>query len=111
VAGGALDEFLVIHAFEGAVGVDFRFEHGVETRGVEVLGAALRDSSVAAAVRTPAVRGVEGKQARIELLEGLVATRATRMGGEEDELFAGGVELEDAFADFERSGDGVPSEQ
>jgi len=104
VAGGALDEFLVIHAFEGAVGVDFRFEHGVETRGIEV-ESALGDATVATAVLAPTVGGVEGKEAGIEFLEGLIAARATRMGGEEDELFVGGEKLEDAFADFECAGD------
>ena len=101
---GHCDEFGVLHAFDGAVGVDFGFEHGVEARGVEVL-AAFRHAAVAAAFGAPAVRGVEGEEAGIEFLEGLVAGRAARFGGEEDELFVGGEEFEQTFADFEGAGD------
>ena len=61
--------------------------------------AAFRDAAVAAAFRAPAVRGVEGEEAGIEFLEGLVAGRAARFGGEEDELFVGGEEFDEAFAD------------
>jgi hypothetical protein len=33
------------------------------------------------------------------------------LGGEEDEFFVGGEEFEEAFADFQRSCDRVPSVQ
>ena len=107
MAGGALDEFGVVHAVDGAVGVDFGFEHGVEAGGVEVV-AAFRDAAVAAAFGAPAVRGVEGEEARVELFEGLVAARAAGVGGEQDEFFVGGEELDEAFADVEGAGDRVP---
>ena len=53
-AGGALGELGGVHAVDGAVGVDFGFEDGVEAGSVEVL-AALGDATVAAAFFTPAV--------------------------------------------------------
>jgi hypothetical protein len=40
---------VVLHALDGAVGVDFGLEHGVEARGVEV-AAAFRHAAVAAAL-------------------------------------------------------------
>ncbi len=59
VAGGAFGEFDVFHALDGAVGVHFRFQHGIEAGGVEML-AAFRDAAVAAAFRlAPAVGRVE----------------------------------------------------
>ena len=63
--------------------------------------AAFRDAAVATAFLAPAVRGVEGEQARVEFFEGLVAGRATGFGGEKGEFFVGGEELDEAFADFE----------
>ena len=89
MAGRAFDEFGVVHAGDRAVGVEFGFEDGVETGGVEVL-AALGDAPVAATFKAPAVGGVEGEEARVEVVERRVAGRAGGVGGEEDEIFFGG---------------------
>ena len=62
---------------------------------------------MASAFLAPAVRGVERKQARIEFFERAVAARAAGFGGEEDELFIGGEEFDQAFADLQGFGDGV----
>ena len=104
MAGGAFDEFGVFHALDGAVGVDLSCEHGIETGGVEML-AALGNPAVATAFAAPTVRGVEGEEAWIEFLERLVAGRAARLGGEQDEFFVGGEDFDEAFADFESAGD------
>ena len=69
------------------------------------MAAAFGDAAVAAAFGAPAVGGVEGEEAGIEFFEGLVAGRATGFGGEKDELFVGGEEFDQAFADFEGAGD------
>ncbi len=100
VAGGAHDEFGVFHALDGAVGIEFGFEHGVEAGGVEMV-AAFGDAAVAAALRAPAVGRVEGEQPGVEIFEGLVAGGAVRLGGKEDELIAGGEEFDQPFADGE----------
>ena len=94
---------VVVHALDGAVGVDLGVEHGIEARGVEV-AAAFRDPAVAAAFGAPAVGRVEGEEAGVEFLEGLVAGRAAGLGGEEDELLVGGEEFEEALADVEGAG-------
>ena len=104
MACGALDEFGVVHAVNGAVGIDFSFQHGVEARGVEDL-AAFGDAAVAATGRAPAVGGVEGEKARVEVFERGVAGGAGGVGGEEDKFFVGGEEFDEAFADFESAGD------
>ena len=67
--------------------------------------AAFWHAAVSPAPGAPAVGRVEGKQPGIEVFEGLVATRAARLGGEQDEFFVGGKELEQALADFKGAGD------
>ena len=80
LAGGAFDELIGVHAIDGAVGVHFGFEDGIEAGGVEMT-AAFRDFSVATAFLAPAVGGVEGKEAGIEFFEGAVAGWAGAVGG------------------------------
>ena len=70
----------MVHAVDGAVGIHFCFEDGIEAGGV-LMAAAFWDFAVAFAFTAPTVGGVETEEAGIEFFEGAVATRTARRGG------------------------------
>jgi hypothetical protein len=100
VAGRAFHKLLVLHPLDLAIGVHLGLEHGFVARGIEVKSM-LRHHPVTAALRAPAMRRVEREEPRIEFFEGFVAARATRFGGQEDELLVRRKELQHALADIE----------
>lgn len=100
MACGAGDEFAVLHAGDGAVFVEFGFEDGFVAGEVE-LALVFGDAAMAAAFGAPAVRGVEGKKAWVEWLEGALACGAGAVGGENHRLGGLRAEADGAFADFQ----------